>query len=84
MNMQDIEQIKGILAVLMVGGKEHIKLFDDLRFWAMRNEVRINNAMHFNKEDADALKQEHARWGMLIDIFYNIAQEINLEKQNEQ
>jgi hypothetical protein len=50
----------------------------------MRNEVRISNAMHFNKEDADALKQEHARWGMLIDIFYNVAQEINLEKQNEQ
>lgn len=84
MNMQDIEQIKGILAVLMVGGKEHGELFDKLRAWAIRNEVRISNAMHFNKEDADALKQEYARWGMLIDIFYNIAQEINLEKQNEQ
>lgn len=82
--MQDIEQIKGIIAVLMVGGKEHNKLLDDLRFWAIRNEARINNAMHFNKEDADALQHEHARWNMLIDIFDNIAQEINLEKQNEQ
>jgi len=82
--MQDIEQIKGILATLMVGGKEHSELFSALRTWAIRNEARIWTAMSFNAKDAKTLKEEQMRWNMLIDIFDNVAREINLEKQNEQ
>lgn len=82
--MQDIEQIKGTIAMLMVGGAEHAELLGNLRTWAIRNEARIWTAMSFDVRDAKTLQHEHKRWNMLIDIFDNVAQEINLEKQNEQ
>lgn len=82
--MQDIEQIKGILATLMVGDEEHAELFDALRFWAVRNEARMHMTMSFNAKDAELLQQEHKRWNMLIDIFDNIALEINFNKQNNE
>jgi hypothetical protein len=68
----------------MVGDAEHAELFDALRFWAVRNEARIHTAMSFNAKDAVMLRQEYKRWNMLLDIFDNIALDINFNKQNNE
>lgn len=74
--------MKECLAMLMVGGKEHATLFQEVRSWAVRNEARLCSTLVIDPKGAACLEHERARWNMLIEIFSSIAQE-NLVEQNE-
>lgn len=68
------------LAVLMVGGKEHEQMFQEVRAWAIRNEARLWNAGEFNACNKQMLEPERKRWDALIEIFSSIAQENQVEQ----
>lgn len=73
--MIDKHIMQECLSMLMVGGKEHANLFQDVRAWAIRNEARIWTFMNNDPKNAPQMQDEFQRWNHLLDILANVATE---------